>query len=415
MASLRVFVSSTCYDLSAIRSQIRSFIYSMGYEPIMSDYNDILYDPRIHTHTSCIEEVNTCDLIILIVGSRFGGKAIPEALSKIDFDNIFEKSKSVESLKKKDNISVTQLEILKAVELDIPIFTFIDNRLWNDHELYEKNKGKVLNLMNEDGKSDTINSKDLIKLIDFPSIDKPETAEFIFEFINFLRHRTKGNSINQFIKFEDIELTLKKQWSGLFQRLLNENRVKQLEAKRIDSLSNQFEDLKTAILTSISNTNERDVAKGVVRYRKLYEFIKGLRINNLGPFFQDQKVSWATFFRDIAGITGVYNLDDFIDSRGRIIRIRTLLIKEDLTFFEMRYSYEYIDEMEFEFNSFMDLPSEVRKIIFEALAEMPHSFMILKYKNENIDMYIHRYYEENRKKEIEDDLDPNDPESQRNL
>lgn len=125
MASLRIFVSSTCYDLSSIRSQIRSFIFSMGYEPIMSDYNDILYDPRIHTHTSCIEEVNTCDLIILIVGSRFGGKAIPEAISKIDFENIFEKSKSIENLKKKENISVTQLEILKAVEMDIPIFTLL--------------------------------------------------------------------------------------------------------------------------------------------------------------------------------------------------------------------------------------------------------------------------------------------------
>lgn len=101
MASLRIFVSSTCYDLSAIRGQIRGFIQSVGYEPIMSDYNDVLYDPRIHTHTSCIEEIATCDLIILLVGSRFGGKAIPEAISKLDFDAILEKSKSVAQLKKR--------------------------------------------------------------------------------------------------------------------------------------------------------------------------------------------------------------------------------------------------------------------------------------------------------------------------
>ena len=404
MASLRVFVSSTCYDLSAIRSQIRSFIFSMGYEPIMSDYNDILYDPRIHTHTSCIEEVNTCDLIILIVGSRFGGKAIPEAISKLDFDNILEKSKSIDSLKKKDNISVTQLEILKAVELDIPIFTFIDNRLWNDHELYEKNKGKILKLINEENKESSPNLKDLIKLIDFPSIDKPETAEFIFEFINFLRHRTKGNSINQFVKFEDIELTLKKQWSGLFQRLLNENRVKQLETKRIDSLTNQFEDLKTAILTSISNTNERDVAKGVVRYRRLFEFIKGLRINNLNPLYQEEKIDWQFLFHEMAGIIDIYNLDELVDNRGRMMRIRTLLIKGDYTFFELRFGYEFIDEMEFEFNSFMELPNEVRKIIFEALSEMPHSNMLLRYRNENINRFLNRYHEENMKKDLESNL-----------
>jgi len=111
MASLRIFVSSTCFDLGPIRGQIRTFINSMGYEPIMSDYNDVLYDPRIHTHTSCIEEIATCDLIILIVGARFGGKAIPEAISKVDFDDILEKSKSVDHLKRKENISITQLEI----------------------------------------------------------------------------------------------------------------------------------------------------------------------------------------------------------------------------------------------------------------------------------------------------------------
>lgn len=395
MASLRIFVSSTCYDLSAIRSQIRSFIFSLGYEPIMSDYNDVLYDPRIHTHTSCIEEVNSCDLIILIVGSRFGGKAIPEAISKLDFENIFEKSKSIEKLKTKENISVTQLEILKAVEIDIPIFTFIENRLYNDHELYEKNKGKFLKI----GKEEQI--KDLIKLIDFPSIDKPETAEFIFEFINFLRHRTKGNSINTFSKFEDIELTLKKQWSGLFQRLLNENRLKQIETKRIDTLTNQFEDLKTAILTSISNTNERDVAKGVVKFRKLYEFISSLKINK--SIILEDSISWDSFLRDIVGIIEILDMDNIDMNRNRIFRIRTLLVKEDLTFYELRHGREYLDDMSLDFEAFTNLSSEIRKIIFDALSEMPHSMMNVRYKRENVNIYMNRYYEENNTNEPPED------------
>lgn len=393
MASLRIFVSSTCYDLSAIRSQIRSFIFSLGYEPIMSDYNDVLYDPRIHTHTSCIEEVNSCDLIILIVGSRFGGKAIPEAISKIDFENIFEKSKSIEKLKTKENISVTQLEILKAVEIDIPIFTFIDSRLYNDHELYEKNKGKLLKI----GKEEQL--KDLIKLIDFPSIDKPETAEFIFEFINFLRHRTKGNSINTFSKFEDIELTLKKQWSGLFQRLLNENRLKQIEAKRIDTLTNQFEDLKTAILTSITNTNERDVAKGVVKYRKLHEFISSLKIANQNVILEEN-ISWDNFLRDIVGIVEVLDVDNIDVSRNRMHRFKTLLVKEDMTFYEFRFGREYLDDMSLDFEAFMHLTSDIRKIIFDALAEMPHAMMNVRYRRENLNVYMNRYYEANNSDEI---------------
>ena len=81
-----MFISSTCYDLSLLRSQLRLFTKNMGYNPIMSDYEDVLYDPRIHTHTSCVDEVKNCDILILIIGSRFGGKASTESLNKINFE-----------------------------------------------------------------------------------------------------------------------------------------------------------------------------------------------------------------------------------------------------------------------------------------------------------------------------------------
>jgi hypothetical protein len=376
MASLRVFVSSTCFDLGPIRGQLRNFLNSMGYEPIMSDYNDVLYDPRIHTHTSCIEEIATCDLIILLVGSRFGGKAIPEAISKVDFDAIIEKSKSVEYLKKKENISVTQLEVLKAVEIEIPIFTFIDSRLWNDHELYEKNK-----------------SKPILKDIEFPSIEKPETAEFIFEFVNFLRHRTKGNSINTFAKFEDIEETLKKQWAGLFQKLLNESRNKQLEFKRIDTLSNQFEDLKTAILTSIGSSNEREVARGVVRFRRLVDFLRNLRLSEYNRLLSDQ-LTWNEFFNEIVGISNIVDLESIIPNLNRHIRFRTLLVKNDETFYEVRFGIEYINEIANEFEAFINLPSDTRNIIFDALGDMRNGLMIIRYHSENYREYLDNFRQE---------------------
>jgi len=51
--------------------------------------------------------------------------------------------------------------------------------------------------------------------IEFPSIEIPETAVYIFEFINFMRLRTNNNSIYQFSKIDDIEDVLKKQWAGI--------------------------------------------------------------------------------------------------------------------------------------------------------------------------------------------------------
>jgi len=94
MAALRVFVSSTCYDLSVIRSQLRQFIERLGHEPVMSDYNDVVYDPASHTHTSCIDEVAGVDAVVVIIGTRFGGTVVPQALQTIDIDSLKTVSKS---------------------------------------------------------------------------------------------------------------------------------------------------------------------------------------------------------------------------------------------------------------------------------------------------------------------------------
>ena len=115
MSVLKVFISSTCYDLDNVRDGLRDFIYNIGYEPVMSDYGDVLYDPRIHTHTSCIEEVKNCDMLVLLIGGRFGGKAISEAVSVVDFEKVKEKIKAGIVIDD-ERLSITHLEVLKAME-----------------------------------------------------------------------------------------------------------------------------------------------------------------------------------------------------------------------------------------------------------------------------------------------------------
>lgn len=194
MALLKVFVSSTCYDLNIVRTQLRSYIQTLGHEPVMSDYNDVLFDPRHHTHESCMKEVGNTDAVILIIGSRFGGIAIPKAISSLDIDNLKNLSKGNKLLDSPEKISITQLEIFKAIESNIPIFTFIDSKVLHDHLFYEKNK-----------------DKGFLDSLEFPSIEKKDSAIYIFEFINFLRLRSKNNSIIEFSKLSDIEDYLRKQ------------------------------------------------------------------------------------------------------------------------------------------------------------------------------------------------------------
>src|SRR5207244_4010897 len=100
-------------------------------------------------------------------------------------------------------LSVTQVEVLKAVENDIPVYAFVQERVLHDLEVYENNKDEKF-----------------IDDITFASIEDSSTARYIFAFIDYLRNRTAGNALIPFSTLEDITNHLQKQWSSLFQRLL---------------------------------------------------------------------------------------------------------------------------------------------------------------------------------------------------
>ena len=336
----------------------------------MSDYEDVLYDPRIHTHTSCVDEVRNCDILVLIIGSRFGGKVSSEALNKVNFEALKNESNSVDSLKEKECLSVTQLEVLKAIENSMPVYTFIEKQVWHDHALYEKNK-----------------ASGIVEQIIFPSIEKQETAKYIFNFINFVRLRTKGNNIFTFEKGQDIEEILKKQWSGYFQRLLNEQRLHDNEQKRIDALSEQFEDLKTAILTSIEDVDQRETARGVVRYRRLVEVLSGLRIS---PKAMASSNDTFRAFLEQNGIAHIVDAREVGVFSYRNNPARSFLIMHDGKFFESRISAGMIYELENDWDSFKKLKTRTKEIILDALQDMVRPTVMIRYRDEHFEDYIQK-------------------------
>ena len=273
-------------------------------------------------------------------------------------------------MKEKECLSVTQLEVLKAIENSMPVYTFIDKQVWHDHALYEKNK-----------------NSDIIEKIVFPSIEKQNTAKYIFNFINFVRLRTKGNNIFTFEKGQDIEEILKKQWSGYFQRLLNEQRFRENEHKRIDILSEQFEDLKTAILTSIENVDQRETARGVVRYRRLSELLFGLRFSS--QTIVSSVVSLHSLFEQ-NGIVKILDARELGTVPSRGIPSRSFFIKEDGTFFETRIPVDAISDYENDWESFKHLKQQVKEIILDALQEMIRPSPLIRYRNMHIEDFFAR-------------------------
>lgn len=354
MAALRVFVSSTCYDLSVIRSQLRQFIERLGHEPVMSDYNDVVYDPVSHTHTSCIDEVAGVDAVVVIIGTRFGGTVVPQALQTVDIESLKTVSKSNELLKNKECLSITQLEVLKAIERSVPVFAFVDQRVWHDHATYEKNKGKPI-----------------ADQIEYDSIDKPATAKYVFEFINFLRHRSSNNAITTFSRLQDIEDALRRQWSGLLQHLLLERRTRTMDQRRIEDLTEQFENLKAAILAAVGSKDERQIARGVVRYRKLYDFVAAIDPARHVSIFSGSPMSWAEFF-EMQQLTGIADAPSGLTGDGNGRSVTQILNRTDETFYMIFRPFD-IYSIHDEWDSFMGIRQESRAVIVDALSEMRSS------------------------------------------
>lgn len=383
MARLRVFVSSTCYDLDILRSELRPFITGMGYEPVMSDYSDVLFDPRSHTHDSCLKEVPGCDVVVLIIGSRFGGTAVPSAFANIDFSQLEIASTKSGILDTKEKLSITQLEVLKAVEQSIPVYAFVDEKVLHDHHVYEKNKDK----------------KDIIDSIDFPSIQKRETAKYIFEFINFISHRVINNSVTPFSRLDEIRTHLASQWSQLFQRLLFESRTNAQEARRYRDFSERIEDLKAVVLASLATPDLRETAKGAVQFRRLIEFISALHFVDHRQLLLSN-LSWDELLKS-SRIREIRASAD--DERG--FRSDFYLILDDGTFYRARYPRRALEDFRIEWANFLQLEPQAREAIVAALLEDRDArrFMMLRYVDQNIDQFLEERAAETQTLEREPD------------
>lgn len=174
MNNINIFVSSTCYDLSQIRTDISEFIANAGHNPILSEFENFPISPQLNTIENCIKIVReNADILILIVGNRYG--------------SIVENGKSI-----------TNNEFLVAKQKGIPVFCFIDKTILNALNFWKDNK---------DGNFSNI-------------VDNIQ----IFEFIEYIRNNSKIWTF-PFEKAQDIINTLKIQLSYLFKSSLKIKKI----------------------------------------------------------------------------------------------------------------------------------------------------------------------------------------------
>lgn len=159
-----LFVSSTCFDLSQVRADLRDFAVSLGYEPVLSEYDTFPVNPSIDAISSCLEAVrHRADIFVLVVGGRYG--TLTEA-----------------------GVSVTNLEFLEALSKGIPVYVFV--------------KAEVLTLLPAWKANPTANFTH--------AVDTPK----LFEFVDGLKSK-QNLWVFPFERAQDICSALRKQLSFL--------------------------------------------------------------------------------------------------------------------------------------------------------------------------------------------------------
>ncbi|EPF7603110.1 DUF4062 domain-containing protein [Vibrio vulnificus] len=110
-----VFVSSTCFDLGQVRSDIRDLIHTFGLEPILSEYDSFPVSPDTDTISNCLRNVREkADIFVLIIGGRYGFQT-------------------------ENGKSITNLEYLEAKKKGIPIYVFVNSSIMNILPIWKNN------------------------------------------------------------------------------------------------------------------------------------------------------------------------------------------------------------------------------------------------------------------------------------
>lgn len=161
-----VFISSTCYDLSQIRTDLKNFIeQQLGFDSILSEYNSFPVNPSLDIVDNCLETVQKhADVFVLIVGGRYG--------------YITESGKSI-----------TNLEYINAQSKGIPVYVFVSSQILSNLKVWEANP---------DG--------------DYSSICD---SSQLFEFVKSL-YENNSTWVYGFNNVQDIIETLRKQLAYLF-------------------------------------------------------------------------------------------------------------------------------------------------------------------------------------------------------
>lgn len=206
MALPKIFVSSTYYDLMHIRNDIETFIKNLGYEPILHERNNVTYNQIDTLEDSCYREIENCEILVCIIGNKFGTES------------------------NSNNYSITMKELQTAMTQQKKVYAFIQKDVSVENRVYLKNK----------------DNKHFVPAV----VDDIRVHDFIAD----LKSTVKNFPITDFESVNDIINSLRSQFAGLFQNLL-QREMTLTESKTLYNL-NSVSDKMNGMVDSMTSTNQ---------------------------------------------------------------------------------------------------------------------------------------------------------------
>lgn len=204
MARPRIFISSTHYDLKHLRLSLDAFVDSLGFEPILSEKGDIAYSPDAPLDESCYREAAGADILVLIIGGRYGAEVSSSELKRDTQHTFLDRYESI-----------TRKEFRAAIERNVPTYILVDSLVYAEYRIFQKNRS------NREITYGEVDSVNIFHLLD-----------------EILSHR-RNNPVYSFERASDIEGWLRDQWSGLFKEFLS----KRSQHQQLVTLAQKVEEL----------------------------------------------------------------------------------------------------------------------------------------------------------------------------
>ena len=203
---------------------IESFINDIGYESVLFESGDIPFDHKEPLDESCYKELDSCHILVLIIGGRYGSAGSDEnvKINATDLENHYQHFNSI-----------TKKEYEAARTRDIPIYIFVEKGVAAEYQTYKENR-----------------DNDSIKYAHVDSVN-------IFKLLDSIHSQKRNNLIREIENVDDITSWLREQWAGLFTQFL----IKKSTDAPIASLEKQLANL--GVVTETLKDYSENILRGL--------------------------------------------------------------------------------------------------------------------------------------------------------